>query len=924
MPRKVNKRALSTALVTGVIIVSAALGGCNRTKPTEQLLAEAKQYQQKGEIKAAMIELKNAVANSPENGEARLALGSLHVQAGDYVSAEKELRKALSLGIDKKRVLPPLGRALEQEGKFKELLDTIAADTAAGSAELLALRGSAYLGLNDADKAKDAFAEAAKLQPDNGDVLIGMSRLALLQKDAIAAQTLADQAVAKDPKNADAWMFKGALARGEGKMPEALAAFTKASVVKPDHRTAFIEKALIEINLRKFDEAKADLDAARKLTPGSLQLAYTQSLLDFTKGQNAAALESIQKVLKSAPDHLPSMLLAGAIELRMGSYLQAEQHLGKYVKAIPDNTYARKLLAQAQLQTAPSEALATLAPALKNSSDDPQLLALAGETYLRNKDYGNATNYLEKATALAPKVAALHTSLGLSRMRQGDQAKGLSELELAASLDTSSPKAGIALVQAEMSMKHYDKALAAAQALVKQQPDNAQVQALLGTVYASMNDQANARASLEKALAIDPVFFPAAANLAQMDLNDKKPADAEARFTTILKKDPKNIGAMTALAELADLQGQPDKATTWFEKASSENPTAVGPGMRLANHYLKIKQAPKALTVARKLQTENPTDPNLLDLLGQVQLANNDATAAIETYSKLVNVQPKSPQAKYRLASAYAVAKRDDDAASELKKATSLQPDFMPAQLALAELSMRKNRPEEALAIARGMQKQPRTANAGLMLEADILMTQKKIDQALPLYEKAQASHPTTQVALTLHRLQKMNGKEQKANQVLTQWLKDHPDDVQAIIYSAEQSLYAKQYQAAATQLESALKLAPNNALALNNLAWTYQQLNNPKALETAEKAYSIAGNNPAVLDTLGSILTDKGDTKRAVDLLQKAVTAFPNNLDMQLHLGEAQAKNGDKAGARKTLEKVSAANKGESSAKAKELLQQM
>lgn len=924
MPRKVNNRALSTALVTGAIIVSAALGGCNRTKPTEQLLAEAKQYQQKGEIKAAMIELKNAVANSPENGEARLALGALHVSAGDYVSAEKELRKALSLGIDKKRVLPPLGRALEQEGKFKELLDIIPADTAAGSAELLTLRGSAYLGLNDADKAKEAFGQAAQLQPDNGDVLIGMSRLALFQKDMIAAQTLADQAVTKDPKNADAWMFKGSLARGEGKMPEALAAFTQASVIKPDHRTAFIEKALVEINLRKFDEAKADLDAARKLTPGSLQLAYTQGLLDFTKGQNAAALESMQKVLKSAPDHLPSMLLAGAIELKMGSYLQAEQHLGKYVKAVPDNTYARKLLAQAQLQTAPSEALATLAPALKTPSDDPQLLALAGETYLRNKDYGNATTYFEKATALAPKVAALHTSLGLSRMRQGDQTKGLSELELAASLDTESPKAGIALVQAEMSMKHFDKALAAAQALAKQQPDNAQVQALLGTVYASRNEQANARASLEKALAIDPLFFPAAANLAQMDLNDKKPADAEARFTTILKKDPKNIGAMTALAELADLQGQPDKATTWFEKASSENPTAVGPGMRLANHYLKIKQAPKALTVARKLQTENPTDPNLLNLLGQVQLANNDAAAAIETYSKLVNVQPKSAQARYRLASAYAVAKRDDDAASELKKATSLQPDFMPAQLALAELSMRKNRPEEALAIARGMQKQPRTANAGLMLEADILMTQKKIDQALPLYEKAQASHPTTQVALTLHRLQKMNGKEQKANQVLTQWLKDHPDDVQAIIYSAEQNLYAKQYQAAATQLESALKLAPNNALALNNLAWTYQQLNNPKALETAEKAYSIAGDNPSVLDTLGSILTDKGDTKRAVDLLQKAVTALPNNLDMQLHLGQAQAKGGDKAGARKTLEKVSAANKGEISAKAKELLQQM
>jgi FimV-like protein len=169
-----------------------------------------------------------------------------------------------------------------------------------------------------------------------------------------------------------------------------------------------------------------------------------------------------------------------------------------------------------------------------------------------------------------------------------------------------------------------------------------------------------------------------------------------------------------------------------------------------------------------------------------------------------------------------------------------------------------------------------------------------------------------------------MSGKEQKANQGLAQWIKDHPDDVQALMYSAEQSLSTRQYQPAAAQLETVVKLTPNNALALNNLAWTYQQLNNPKALETAEKAYSLAGNNPAVLDTLGSILTDKGDSKRAVDLLQKAVTALPDNTDMQLHLAQAQVKNGDKAGARKTLEKISAANKGGASEKAKELLGQM
>jgi FimV-like protein len=169
-----------------------------------------------------------------------------------------------------------------------------------------------------------------------------------------------------------------------------------------------------------------------------------------------------------------------------------------------------------------------------------------------------------------------------------------------------------------------------------------------------------------------------------------------------------------------------------------------------------------------------------------------------------------------------------------------------------------------------------------------------------------------------------MSGKEQKADQGLAQWLKDHPNDTEALMYSSEQSLMNKQYAPAAAQLQAVLKLAPDNPLALNNLAWTYQQLNDPKALETAEKAYRVAGNNPAVMDTLGSILIQKGDSKRAVDLLEKAVQALPNNMEMQLHLGEAQAKSGDKAGARKTLEKVAAAGNGDGANKAKDLLKQL
>src|SRR5690606_10526714 len=120
---------------------------------------------------------------------------------------------------------------------------------------------------------------------------------------------------------------------------------------------------------------------ARKIAPSSLLVTYGQALLEHSEGKNKEARESLQRVLKSAPNHMPSVLLAGAVELNLDSAQQAQLHLRKYLEVDPKNMYARKLLAQAYLKgSQPGEAAAVLAPALADSKD-PQLLALAGESY---------------------------------------------------------------------------------------------------------------------------------------------------------------------------------------------------------------------------------------------------------------------------------------------------------------------------------------------------------------------------------------------------------------------------------------------------------------------------------------------------------------------------------------------------------------
>lgn len=903
-----NKMKFTTAVVSGALLLGG-LSACNRDQSTASLLAEAKQYQQKGDQKAALIQLKNAVAKSPEDAEARVQLGNLYLETGDAVSAEKELRKAASLGLAPERNLPLLAQALLSQGKAKEVLDAIKPEVAAKSAPLTALRGEALLATGDADGAKAAFDAALAIDGANGAALTGLARHALMKNDVATAQRYGADAIAKDGKNPDVWMFQGGLLRGLDKPDEALAAYDKVLALRPHDRNANLEKAYILVNQKKYAAARTEIEAAQKAAPGSLLVTYGQALLDYSEGKNKEARDALQRILKSAPNHMPSVLLAGAVDLNLDSPEQAQMHLRKYLEAEPNNVYARKLMAQAMLKSQqPNDAVATLAPTL-NETKDPQLLALAGESYMQAGNFAKATSYLEQAVQLAPDVAVLRTSLGLSRLQQGETAKGIAELERATELDPKSDRALTALAQAEVKLKHFDKALAATARLETLKPDDPQSYNLKATVLLAKGDVPAARAAFEKALQVKPTFFPAAANLAKLDVMEKKPEAARKRFEAILEKDKKNFGAMGALAELAMLDKRPDEATTWLEKAQAENPDAIAPVLKLGNHYLATKQEKKALTLARKFQAANPSNPELMDLLGQAQLANDDAQGALDSYSKLVNIVPKSALAQMRLAQAQGALKNDAGAAESLKRASALQPNLLKARVLQVELAMRRGRTDEALEMIRQLQQDVPGSPVGFLMEGDLQQSQKKPALAVAAYDKAFAITKSGAVLLRSAQAMRQAGKEAEARQRVLQYAKAHPEDMAVAMYLAESHLAAKEYKPAAALLENIVKRVPDNGAALNNLAYAYQQTKDPRALATAEQAFKVAGDNASVMDTLGWMLVEQGNTQRGLPLLQKAAAGAPTLPEVRYHLAVALNKSGDKAGARKELESLLAQN---------------
>ena len=583
------------------------MSSCGKTEDAQTLISDARQYQERGDNKAAVIQLKNALQNNPNNADARYLLGTIYNKTGDYKSAEKELRKALSLGMSPVKVLPDLGQTLLSLGLFQQVLDDTDQLSHNNSAEIASLRGNALLALGKVKDAKVAFDLALKDKPDFPDALIGLARYSLLEKDMESATTFAEQAVARNPQNVSAWLYKGDLLRMKGEVDSALAAYDEVVKLKPNNPVAYLNKASLEIGEKKFDVAKANIDSARKVAPGSLMVFYTQALLDFNQQRYAAACgvlaTGIEQDARTFAE--PSARWSGTsgTGLKPASRTPPEALSGKGSDKYPCAKIAGIRPVEKQAGSAGNRCSGACP---KNGRQDPQMLALAGESYMQVKDFAKATEYFEKAASIAPKSATLHTALSMSRMAQGETQRAVSELETAAKLDPKSGQASILLVMTHLRLKEFDKALAAVRNIEKEHSDNPLVENLKGGIYLGKKDESRARASFQKALTLQPTYFPAVMNLAQLDLQDKKPEAAKKRFEAVLETDKKNIDAMTALSSLALSQGQKKEATSWLERAVAENPDALQPSIQLASHYLRYGEKQKSLTLAQEASRRTP------------------------------------------------------------------------------------------------------------------------------------------------------------------------------------------------------------------------------------------------------------------------------------------------------------------------------
>ena len=162
-----------------------------RAELVQDYLDMAARMAAKGDHATRIAALKGAVATAPKHGEARLRLGAAYLEANAAEDAAKEFQRAEQNGIERFRLVAPLGEAWLRLAEYERLLGTFHPDDpmlADDRPLVYALRGRALAGIGDIAGSRAAFWHALRADPANVAALVGLARLAIDSGDLATAE----------------------------------------------------------------------------------------------------------------------------------------------------------------------------------------------------------------------------------------------------------------------------------------------------------------------------------------------------------------------------------------------------------------------------------------------------------------------------------------------------------------------------------------------------------------------------------------------------------------------------------------------------------------------------------------------------------------------------------------------------------------
>jgi tetratricopeptide (TPR) repeat protein len=381
-------------------------------------------------------------------------------------------------------------------------------------------------------------------------------------------------------------------------------------------------------------------------------------------------------------------------------------------------------------------------------------------------------------------------------------------------------------------------------------------------------------------------------------------AKALAELQAVVTRDPTNPVAHYNLGRAHAARGEYAQAKQQFQKAIEIKPDYILARITLAQLQIGHGEFDAALQGAQEIIEKYDRNNLNARLLESAALAGEKKYAESKTLlTSMVKAAPSSPEIHYQLGMVALAEKRYADAEESFKKAYELNPANSRGLMGMVETDMAQSKTDAALQLLLAESKKSPNRMDLLLGLGNTAVRAGRYDEAIGYFQRVldgmdKGSGARGEIYLRIGETYRRKGDDNSAIAALQKARTALPDNETILNELALTLDKAGRRNEARSVYEVLIRMDPNNAVALNNLAYLMVEtgLDSDVALSYAQRAKQLLPDMSEVSDTLGWIYLKKAQYDYAVNAFQDLVSKAPGHSTYHYHLAMAYKQKGDKS----------------------------